>query len=302
MEEIVRTTGDMIFNNEEGQQEGVKINRRYKGTLFRMIFQEKKNLLELYNALHNTSYINEEELKIVTLDNAIYMNMKNDVAFLMVDYLNMFEHQSTKNPNMPLRDLLYIAREYEKLIDKQSLYLSSKIKIPAPRFVVFYNGTEESLEKQTLKLSDLYYSQEENPELELKVQVLNINWGYNRELMQQCRVLWEYMQYIEKVRYYAEKMPIEQAVNCAVTECIKEGILAEFLEKYRREAIQVSIFEYDEERELRLIRQDERRQGIELGEENKLRMQIAKKRNKGKTISQIAEELEESEEVIQSLI
>lgn len=106
------------------------------------------------------------------------------------------------------------------------------------------------------------------------------------------------MQYIEKVRYYAEKMPIEQAVNCAVTECIKEGILAEFLEKYRREAIQVSIFEYDEERELRLIRQDERRQG----EENKLKELIEKKQKKGKTISQIAEELEESEEVIQSLI
>lgn len=302
MEEKVRTTSEMILKNEEVQQEGTRINRKYKDTLFRMIFQEKKNLLELYNALHNTSYINEEELKIVTLENAIYMNMKNDVAYLMVGYLNMFEHQSTKNPNMPLRDLLYIAREYEKLIDKQSLYFSSKIKIPAPRFVVFYNGTEECLEKQTLKLSDLYFSQEENPALELKVQILNINRGYNCEIMQQCRALREYMQYIEKVRHYVEKMPIEQAVDCAVTECIKEGILAEFLEKYRREAIQVSIFEYDEERELRLIRQDERRQGIEIGEENKLRMQIAKKQNKGKTISQIAQELEESEEVIQSLI
>lgn len=282
-----------------------KANKKYKDTLFRMLFNDKKNLLELYNALRGTSYVNENKLEIVTLENAIYMNMKNDIAFLIADYLNMFEHQSTKNPNMPLRDLLYIAREYEKLVNRQSLYFSSVVKIPAPYFVVFYNGADKYPEKKLLKLSDLYITKEENPALELKVLVLNINSGYNTTLFTQCQTLWEYTQYIEKVRSYTRKMPVENAVDCAVTECIKENILASFLEKYRREVVQMSIFEYDEEKELQLIRQNEREQGInygiKLGEENKLKEQIQKKITKGKSIAEIAEDLEENIDVIRAL-
>lgn len=113
------------FEEKPNDEQSIpKVNRKYKDTLFRRLFSEKKNLLELYNALCDTSYTNENKLEIVTLENAIYMNIKNDVAFLIADYLNMFEHQSTKNPNMPLRDLLYIAREYEKLINRQ-LYRKS---------------------------------------------------------------------------------------------------------------------------------------------------------------------------------
>lgn len=177
--------------------------------------------------------------------------------------------QSTYNPNMPLRNLFYISREYEKPVEQKSLYSSTRIQIPNPRFLIFYNGVEPQAERTILKLSDLYCHHEEIPELELTVCMLNINKGYNDTLMEQCKLLSEYMQYVDKVRTYAEKQPIQEAVERAVTECLREGILAEFLSKYRREAIQVSIYEYDEEKELRLLRQAERqgalKEGIEQG-------------------------------------
>lgn len=241
------------------------INRTYKDTLFRMIFREKKNLLQLYNALNNTNYRDVTDLEVITLENAIYMNMKNDVAFLMADRLNLYEHQSTFNPNMPLRNLFYISREYEKLIEQQSLYSSTKIQIPNPHFIVFYNGTRSQAERTILKLSDLYNHPEEIPELELTVCMLNINKGYNNEILKQCNLLSEYIQYVDLVKTYAKSLPIEEAVELAVTEAIENDILTQFLQKYRREAIQVSIFEYDEEKELRLLRQAERKGALEEG-------------------------------------
>lgn len=148
--------------------EAVKANRNYKDTLFRMLFREPEELLQLYNVVNGTHYTNAENLKIVTLENAVYMNMKNDLAFVMDFYLNLYEHQSTFNPNMPLRDLFYVAREYQNLIEDQSLYASTLIKIPAPRFVIFYNGVKEQQERRILKLSDAYEQKITEPELELK--------------------------------------------------------------------------------------------------------------------------------------
>ena len=239
------------------------VNRTYKDTLFRMIFREKRNLLQLYNALNGTNYIEEADLEIVTLENAIYMNMKNDVAFLLADRLNLYEHQSTYNPNMPLRNLFYICREYEKLVGQENLYRRKKLQIPNPRFVVFYNGIDWQEEYQILKLSDLYLHQEKQPQLELTVRMLNINKGYNKAVTEQCKLLSEYMQYVDKVRTHSKTMPLQKAVEQAVAESIQQGILSDFLNKFRQEAIQMSIFEYNEEETLRLIRQDERQQGVE---------------------------------------
>ena len=117
--------------------------------------------------------------------------MKNDLAFVLDLHLHMYEHQSSHNPNIPLRDLFYVSQEYQKLINEQSLYSSKMIKIPAPRFVVFYNGTQKQPETQWMKLSDLYELPEENPMLELQVLVLNINQGNNNELKEKCRTLQE---------------------------------------------------------------------------------------------------------------
>ena len=145
------------------------VNRNYKDTVFRMLFSDKKNLLSLYNAVNGRSYKNPDELEIVTLDNAIYMGMKNDLAFIVDMNLYLYEHQSTYNPNIPLRDLFYISSEYQKLVDKKSLYVSSIVKIPAPQFIVFYNGTRKVTDKQELKLSQMYENFTGEPALELVV-------------------------------------------------------------------------------------------------------------------------------------
>ena len=236
------------------------VNRTYKNTIFQMLFHRKKELLSLYNALNDSHYTNENDLIIVTLENAVYMSMKNDLAFVMDMHLHMYEHQSTYNPNMPLRDLFYVSQEYQKMVDNSSLYSSKMVKIPSPRFIVFYNGTAKRPERQIMKLSDLYELPEENPMLELQVLVLNINQGNNNDLKEKCKTLQEYMLYVERIRYYVDKeqKSLQDAVEIAVDECIKEGILTKFLRENKAEAIAVSIFEYDAEKEIRLFRKAER--------------------------------------------
>lgn len=135
-------------------EEEKEMRRTYKDTVFRMLFSEKENLLSLYNAVNGTDYKHPEDLEINTLENAIYMNMKNDISFVCGFYLNLYEHQSTYNRNMPLRNLFYIARLLEKHIRKDSIYSSKLLRIPSPRFLVFYNGTEHQPERQVLRLSD----------------------------------------------------------------------------------------------------------------------------------------------------
>ncbi len=102
-------------------QKGLTANRKYKNTVFRMLFSDKVNLLSLYNAINDSNYTDPNQLEIVTLENAVYMGMKNDLSFLIDTSLFLYEHQSTYNPNMPLRDLFYISSEYQKLVDKLSI-------------------------------------------------------------------------------------------------------------------------------------------------------------------------------------
>ena len=242
-------------------------NRKYKDTVFRRLYSDKRRLLELYNAINETVYSDPEALEIVTLENAVYMNMKNDLAFLMAFSLNIYEHQSTNNPNMPLRDLIYVAKEYQKLIDNRRFYSSKKIYIPAPCFVMLYNGVEDLPDRFELKLSDLYNPAVAEPELELKVTVYNINYGHNRELMERCSSLREYALYVEKVRSYNKIMSIKEAIIYAIDECINEGILKEFLIAQQKEVIAMSIYEYDEEGVLAMLAEEYREDGIEIGME-----------------------------------
>ena len=283
------------------------VNRKYKDTVFRMLFSDRKNLLSLYNAINGSRYTDPEELEIVTLENAIYMGMKNDLAFIIDTGLFLYEHQSTYNPNMPLRDLLYISAEYQKLVDDKSLYSSRLQKIPAPNFIVFYNGTEKKEERWENYLSESYETRMGDPNLELKVITLNINEGYNKELMEQCRILREYAQYVAKVREYAKEMELDAAVEQTIKECIREGILAEFLRRNKSEVVAMSIFEYDKEEEEKKLRKAEYEYGFdsgydtgyETGELQKAK-EVAGVLNKtGMPGSKIAEILGVSEETVQ---
>lgn len=253
------------MENAKAQTMSPKVREDYKDTLFRRLFSEKEALLSLYNAVSGRHYTNAEELEIVTLENAVYMNMQNDLAFVIDYSLNLYEHQSTYNPNMPLRNLFYVAKELSMLVDSNTLYRKSLVKIPTPGFIVFYNGRENQPERKYLRLSDAFESAADDPDLELVVTVLNINEGKNVELLEQCKTLKEYMLYVGRIRKYAAEMPLEEAVEIAIQECILEGILADFLTKNRKEAVEVSIFEYNEELVIADIRKDEFRLGKEEG-------------------------------------
>lgn len=265
------------------------IVRNDKDTVFRMLFRDKARLLELYNAVNQTSYENPEELQIVTLENAVYLGMKNDVAFIIDFHMYLYEHQSTVNPNMPLRFLQYVAKEYEKLVKQDKLYRNKKSYIPAPKFYVFYNGQEKQPEHWTEYLSQSFEKKETDPALELKVEFFNINSGMNEKLMQHCKTLSEYMQYVNMVRKNAMDMPLREAVNTAIDCCIKQGILSEFLRQNKAEVTAMSIFEYDEEAVRRIQRQD----AIETGQKLQLIHMILRKLQKGKGPEMIAREVDE---------
>lgn len=238
------------------------VQRNYKDTMFRMLFKEKENALDLYNALNKTAYTDTDKLEITTLENAIYLNYKNDISFVFEYELMLYEHQSTVNRNMPLRDLIYVTEVLQGRIEKEDLYDRTVIKLPTPRFVVFYNGIEPQPEEQTLRLSDAFEKKLEEPELELVVKVYNVNLGYNPELMSACSLLKEYAQYVEQVRKRAVKdIPFAEAVEQAVDYCIQNRILADFLSKNRTEAIAMCIYEYNEELHLK----NEYKRGLEEG-------------------------------------
>ena len=293
-------------------------NRQYKDTVFRMLFSEKENLLSLYNAVTGSHYQNAEALKIVTLENAIYMGMKNDLAFMLETNIYLYEHQSTINPNIPLRDLIYIGIEYQQFVNDKSLYLSKLQKIPAPKFMVFYNGTDAVDDRVELHLSEAYEHLAGEPDLELKVLMLNVNEGHNKELMEQCQTLKEYAIYVARVRKYASELNLNDAVEMAITECIKEGILVEFLRKNRSEVKMVSILEYDKEWEEKKLRKAEyeagkedgrnegieigKNEGIEIGREEAIAEMIHNMAKCGYSIDKIAEITGRSTEQIQSIM
>ena len=209
-------------------QEQLSVNRMYKARLFEMLFSDKKELLGLYNAVNGTHYKDPDDLEINTLENAIYMSMRNDISFVIDMRVSLYEHQSTFSPNLPLRYLFYIADLYSEITKDANLYAETMVKIPTPRFVIFYNGEKKRADKEVLKLSDMYQVEEGKPSLELEAVFLNINPGCNDEIKKWCKTLSDYVEYTSRVREYTKKMPIEAAVESAITECIKEGILAEF--------------------------------------------------------------------------
>lgn len=235
--------------------------RNYKDLVFRKIFHDKEKLLSLYNALNHSHYEDPELLHITTLENAVYLSLQNDLSFVVDFDLWFFEHQSTLNPNMPYRFLLYLASEYSKLNTDDLLYSNKLQMLDTPHFVVFYNGTDPLPEYSTLKLSSAYRNKEEAPQLELQVQVININLGFNAELMDACQILKEYAQFVAEVRKQAKVYPNRQAIVQAVDVCIKKDILKEFLLENKKEVIDMVFFEYDAEAEKRVIYKD----GVEEG-------------------------------------
>lgn len=235
--------------------------KKYKDTIFRLLFNDRERALSLYNGVNGTKYNDASILQYNTLENAIYMNIHNDISFVIANQIQMYEHQSTVPINMPLRDLFYIADILQKTVADKTIYGSRPLMIPNPDFVVFYNGEKTLAERMELKLSDNFIIPTDNPALELRVTILNINDGMNEELKEKCPALKQYMQYVNRVRKYSKETDLKSAVTRAVDECICEDILKDFLIKQKAEVIKMSIYEFDEEREMKLIRESEREFG-----------------------------------------
>ena len=209
-------------------------------------------------------------MEVVTLEDAICMKIRNDAAFVIDARLNLYEQQASVNLNMPLRDLYYVTEELKKIAPPGRLHQTTRVEIPVPHFVVFYNGTAKQPERQIYKLSDAFSREETNPELELKVTVININPGCNRELLEKCESLRGYMMFVEKVRAGRAVMEsLEEAVRQAVEQCISEGILAEFFGEHRKEIMEMGIYEFDQELYDRVLLEDGEaigmKKGIEIG-------------------------------------
>ena len=185
-----------------------------------MIFNDKSELLKLYNAINGTHYDDPAMLTITTLDNAIYMTMENDLSFIIDMRLALYEQQSTVNPNLPLRFLMYIADIYSAYVKDMNIYSSKKLQIPLPSFVIFYNGVQSQPDKSEFLLSELFHPTTDEPALELKAVMLNINKGHNQELMNACHTLRDYSEYVARIRTYSGELPFADAVEKAITECI----------------------------------------------------------------------------------
>lgn len=276
--------------NEAKSPTTMPVNRTYKSTLFIMLFQDKHNLLELYNAVSGKHYTDPGILEINTLENAIYMTVKNDISFLIDGRLSLYEHQSTYNPNLPLRFLIYISKLYSRMTRNANLYGTKLIRIPPPEFLIFYNGKEELPEQTMLNLSDMYETKDPHAGLELSAVMLNISGKHNQKLKEACTTLKEYAIYTDKVRKYAEETELPDAVERAIQECIAEGVLQDFLEKHRAEAKEMSIFEYDQEKHMRQEREEAWEDGRAAGvnEGIQLTKQILQLSHQGESPAEIA--------------
>ena len=265
-------------------------NREYRDRLFKAIFgrnneQSKRWRLELYNALNGTSYTDPDALEVNTIENVIYMTMKNDVSFLVDSQMTLYEQQSAYNPNMPLRGFFYFSQLYQMHIAKNKLNIHSSklIKVPEPRFVVFYNGTRNKPDTFKLRLSDAFDRKDDDgdagshktdgskPEKEAQdfewtATVININPGHNSTLQKNCKPLYDYVRYVGRITDNQKNgMSVKDAVDDAVAWAIDENLLDGFFSIHKAEVIAMCLTEFDVESAIKTWRTD----GYEEGKQEK---------------------------------
>jgi hypothetical protein len=279
-------------------------NREYKSDVFSMLMEDKRNALQVYNAVNGSDYDDPEVVEICTLDRGISLTIRNDVAFVVDANLSVYEHQSTVCPNMPLRSLIYVTEILKTMTRGDNIFSKRLLKIPTPKFAVFYNGTQEEPEQYEMKLSDAYEHPTDKPELELICRVYNINKGKNRELLEKCPILKEYMVFVEYVRQYNKETGYEdlgKAINEAINRCVEEGVLKDFLIRRRAEVVKMTQLDYTFERQIMLEKKYSREEGIDEGELKSLILQISKKKAKNCTVSETADMLETDEALVQKV-
>ena len=270
----------------------VNANREYKDSVFTKLFSDKEKLAELYNAIAETNYT-ADDITLATLENIIFIGRENDIAFVADDKLIvLIEHQSTINPNMPLRCLLYVAREYDILADGEAIYSSRLIKIMPPEFIVMYNGVDEYPDESELRLSDAFMDKTDS--LELKVKVYNVNEGRNPDIMRRSKTLKDYATFVAKAREnVASGLELAKALEKAVKDCIDNNVLKEFLEIYGGDVMSMFGREFNMDDALRVRYKD--------GEQNKAEKVAEKLLKRGMSIEDVAEDAELSIERVEQI-
>ena len=238
----------MISVSEKG------MNRQYRDRLFKFIFgnpEHKEWTLSLYNAINGTNYTNPNDIQLTTIEDAVYMGMKNDTSFLITEAMNFWEQQSTFNPNLPMRILIYAGMVYAKYVetsDDYYIYSSKQQKAPVPKCICFYNGTDKKADRTVLKLSDSF-PEGSDPDIEVKVTMININYGQNKELMETCQSLKDYSWLMDKIRSNKKTMgSLELAVDAALTAMPNDSVIKSFLLENQAEVKRMCITEYNEEK------------------------------------------------------
>lgn len=269
-------------------------NREYKSDVFSMLMADKANALQLYNAMNGSDYSDPDKVEILTLDKGVSLSIRNDAAFILEANLSVYEHQSTICPNMPVRNLIYFTNILERLLKNRNIYSRSRVLIPVPKFAVFYNGQDDNQpDQEILKLSDSFVHHVEDPQLELTCCVYNINAGHNKEFLNKCPVLREYMAFVDYVREYHNEEKgcnLETAINMAIDRCIEENILRDFLRENRSEVVKVTQLDYTFDRQIALEREEAIREGREQERLDAIRNMISLDIPKERILTKYSEE------------
>lgn len=255
--------GNKMYEEKDQETKQVKsvVNREFKDRIFKFTFANEKNkeyTLSLYNAISGKSCTNPDDIEINTIDDMLYMTTKNDLSFLIDETMNIYEHQSSFNPNIPIRMFSYAAKVYEKYISKyidKKIYTSKQQKLPIPKLICFYNGNRKTEDKEILSLRSAFDCENNTePDIDVKVTMININYGHNLELMEKCKPLKEYSWFINRIRIYTNEYKksqsagyTEKAVDRAIEEMPSDWLLKPFLHEHRSEVRNMWTAEYTEQ-------------------------------------------------------
>ncbi len=305
----VKESNNLTATKEEFKK-SAKVNREHKDRLFKFIFgnnEHKEWTLSLYNAVNGSDYTDSDEIEFNTIENVVYMSMKNDLSFLVGNSISLYEQQSKYNPNMPIRFLIYSGMVYAKHIsNSDDFYLFSSVqqKAPAPKCVCFYNGRDNKEDKIVLKLSDVFENPEES-DIEVTVTMLNINYGHNKKMLNACQPLKEYSMLVDNIRKYEKEYTLEEAVDNAIDDLPENAVIKPFLLSNKAEVKRMCITEYDEEKTLAFERREGEKTGRIEGEkigriegekigriegaENERNEIIIRMLSKGKSVEEIAD-------------
>ena len=192
--------------------------------------------------------------------------MHNDISFLVDSNMTLYEQQSSLNPNMPLRGLFYFAQLYQIYLTQndKNVISSQLVKIPTPKFVVFYNGTKDDPDSWKLKLSTAFDHPDESGDFEWTATVINMCPDHNQTLHKNCKPLYHYISFVYRIKNNIDSgMSRNKAIEEAVDFAIKENYLDGFFKTQRAEVIGMILTEFDEEQAHRIWRRDGYTEGRE---------------------------------------